>query len=140
VSYGYDESTRKDFPMVTIGMKGSELLKGMEKALSYLGKSDAFFLQFSGLRYKYDSTKPEDQRIVPGSVFVGRAPIDPNRVYSITCNYAVAAIAQAGMGLQIESFAWVGKDEYDLVRAYVEHLGVVRYESEGRIRDVSVRR
>jgi 5'-nucleotidase len=138
VSYGFNPSTGLDFPLVKIGLKGSELLKGMEIALTYLGVSDAFFLQFSGLRYQYDSRLPKMQRIVPGSVHVGGHLIDPDRVYSVTANYAVAAIAQQGMGLHLESWELAGVDEYVALREYVQHLNNVNAHSQNRIKEMAV--
>jgi 5'-nucleotidase / UDP-sugar diphosphatase len=138
VAYGYDPATGLDFPLVKLGIKGSELVKGMEIALTYLGVTDAFFLQFSGLRYQYDSRLPKMHRIVPGSVHVGGQLIDPDRAYSVTANYAVALIAQQGMGLHLESWDMAGLDEYVALRDYVEYLKNVTTHSNGRIKDVAV--
>jgi 5'-nucleotidase len=138
VSYGYNPATKLDFPLVKIGLKGSELMKGMEIALTYLGVTDAFFLQFSGVRYQYDSRSPKMQRIVPGSVHVGGNLIEPERVYSVTVNYAVAAIAQQAMHLQLESWELAGMDEYVAVRDYVQRLKNVTAHSQGRIKDMAV--
>ncbi|RPI08582.1 MAG: bifunctional metallophosphatase/5'-nucleotidase, partial [Actinobacteria bacterium] len=138
VSCGYNPATKLDFPLVKIGLKGSELMKGMEIALTYLGVTDAFFLQFSGVRYQYDSRSPKMQRIVPGSVHVGGNLIEPERVYSVTVNYAVAAIAQQAMHLQLESWELAGMDEYVAVRDYVQRLKNVTGHSQGRIKDMAV--
>jgi hypothetical protein len=53
-------------------------------------------------------------------------------------NYAVAAIAQQGMGLHLESWEPAGVDEYVALREYVEHRKNVVAHPEGRIKDVAV--
>jgi hypothetical protein len=75
---------------------------------------------------------------VPGSVHVGGRPIEANRVYSVTANYAVWLIAQVGMKLQLESSEFTGLPEYVALRDYVEHLKNVTAHPNGRIKDVAV--
>ena len=79
VSYGFDPPTGLGFKLATMDITGAELLKGMEICLMNVTAGDTYDLQFSGLRYRYDSTKPFFQRVVPGSVAVHGRPLDPAR-------------------------------------------------------------
>ena len=136
VPYGIDPASRKDYPLVVIGLKGSELWKGVETTLAYLDVTDAFFLQVSGLRYVYDSTNGPGLRLL--EVTVNGEPVVYDQVYTVTANYMVAMIAQTFMGLHFESFELPGMTEYDAVRDWVKHVKVLRGRSEGRIIDVAL--
>jgi 2',3'-cyclic-nucleotide 2'-phosphodiesterase/3'-nucleotidase/5'-nucleotidase len=136
VPYGIDPASRKDYPLVVIGLKGSELWKGVETTLAYLDVTDAFFLQVSGLRYVYDSTNGPGLRLL--EVTVNGEPVVYDQVYTVTANYMVAMIAQSFMGLHFGSFELPGMTEYDAVRDWVKHVKVLRGRSEGRIIDVAL--
>ncbi|HGY55970.1 MAG TPA: hypothetical protein ENK44_09725 [Caldithrix abyssi] len=45
-------------------------------------------VQFSGLRLKYDSSRPVGQRLIEASV--NGKPLDPNKNYTIACSYFLA--------------------------------------------------
>jgi 5'-nucleotidase len=137
VGHAYDGATKKAPPLVKLAVKGAELLKGIEGALAYLGRSDSLFLQFSGLRYRYDSGKPEGQRIVPGSVLVHGEPIDAARVYSLATGTALAAVLKREIGIEVEGSSELRATEYESLRDYVRRSGVVAARSEGRIQDVA---
>jgi len=133
---GLDPVSYKDFPLVVVGMKGSELWKGLEMSLGYLGVTRAFFLEVSGVKYVYNSTNPVGSRLV--ELTVNGEPIDPNATYTVSANYIVAAIAQQFMKLQFESYSMAGLTEYDALRDFVKHKKVLWKESEGRIIDEAV--
>jgi len=135
VPYGLDPVSYKDFPLVVFGLKGSELWKGVEMSLAYLGVTRSFFLEVSGMKYAYNSTNPVGSRLV--ELTVNGEPIDPDATYTVTANYIVAAIAQQFMKLQFESFSMAGMTEYDALRDWVKHQKVLWKESEGRILDVA---
>jgi 2',3'-cyclic-nucleotide 2'-phosphodiesterase (5'-nucleotidase family) len=136
VPYGIDPVSRKNYPLVVIGLKGSELLKGVEMTLSYLGVSDALFLQVSGLRYFYDSRKPVGARLVGATV--NGEPVDFGRVYAVTANYAVAVFARDLMRLRIESWTMPGLTEYDAMRDWVKRVVILKGKQAGRVVDVAL--
>jgi len=92
VSYGYEPATGLGFKVATFDITGAELLKGMEICLANVTNQDTFDLQFSGLRYRYDSTRPVLQRVVPGSVSEHGRPLRPERTYSVTVNEGIAML------------------------------------------------
>jgi 5'-nucleotidase len=139
VGHGYDGATKKALPLVKLGLKGAELLKGIEGTLAYLGRSDSLFLQLSGLRYRYDSRRPEGHRVVPGSLLVHGEPIDPDAVYSVATSTALAAVLTRVIGIEIESSTPVAATEYDALRDYVLRARVLATRSDGRILDVAGR-
>lgn len=136
VPYGYDAASGLDARLVRVGLRGSELLRGIEVALDQLGTRDALELQVSGLRYHYDSRKPSLQRIVPGSAQVKGRPIEPDRVYSVTANQLVATILERDLGWRFESRELTGVVEYVALRDYVRRLAEVTTHAQGRIADV----
>jgi 5'-nucleotidase len=137
VSYGYDPATGLGFKIATMDITGAELLKGMEICLMNVTAGDTYDLQFSGLVYRYDSTKPFFQRIVPGSVYVRGRPIEPARTYSLTVNEGIALLLPS-MGVQFTNLRLRQDFEYLALRDYVATLHLVLYTPQGRIRDVSV--
>ena len=139
VSYGYDPATGLGFKIATMDITGAELLKGMEICLMNVTAGDTYDLQFSGLTYRYDSTKPLFERIVPGSVYVHGRRIDPKRTYSLTVNEGIALLLPS-MGVTFTNLEMRQDFEYLALRDYVARLHLVLYTSQGRICDVAVRR
>ena len=139
VSYGFDPATGLGFKVATMDITGAELLKGMEICLMNVTAGDTYDLQFSGLRYRYDSTKPFFQRVVPGSVSVHGRPLDPARTYSLTVNQGIALLLP-GMGVKFTNLKVLEDFEYLALRDYIAAIHLVLYTPQGRIRDVAVRR
>jgi 5'-nucleotidase / UDP-sugar diphosphatase len=137
MSYGFDPATRLGFKIATFDITGAELIKGMEATLSFLGLNDAFFLQFSGLRYKYDPARPVGQRILLESVRVQGRRLDLAATYSVTVNEGIAVLLP-GLGVQVTNLRLLPEFEYHVVKDYVEGLGFIAYTPQGRIWDVSV--
>jgi len=106
VPYGIDPASRKDCPLVVVGLKGSELWNGVETTLAYLGVTDDSFLQVSGLAYAYDSRTPVGQRLV--EVSVDGEPIELDHAYSVTANYAVAMIRAETHGAPLRELRGAG--------------------------------
>jgi 5'-nucleotidase/UDP-sugar diphosphatase len=138
VSYGFDEATGKGFTLATLDLAGAELVKGLEVGLSQIEVDDDFFLQVSGMSFNYDPRQPVGQRVNLQSIRINGDPIDPTATYSLTVNTGVVALLDFA-GVHAENIALLPDFEYDVVRDYIKSLGVVRYRSEGRIRDNSVR-
>jgi len=138
VSYGYDPATGLGFKVATFDITGAELLKGMEICLANVTNQDTFNLQFSGLIYAYDSTRPPLQRVVPGSVYVRGRPLKPEQTYSATVNEGVALLLPS-MGVTVTNLQILQDFEYKALLDYIARLEWLPYTAQGRIRDVSVR-
>jgi len=137
LSYGFDPATGLGFKLARISMTGLDLVAGLETVLSFLGLSDDIFLQVSGMKYKYDATKPVGSRVLVPSIRINGKPLDPVANYTVTVNEGIVALLPL---LQVNATVLdVLPDlEYNVVRDYIRKLGVVWYFAEGRIRDVSV--
>ncbi len=137
VSFGYDQATGLGFKIATLDITGAELLKGMENCLANVTNGDTYDLQFSGLVYRYDSSKPVGSRVVPGSVRVHGWRIDPARTYSLTVNEGIALLLPK-LGIQVSNLHLLEDFEYQALRDYIALLHFVPYTPQGRIRDVAV--
>jgi 5'-nucleotidase/UDP-sugar diphosphatase len=132
LSYGYDEATGFGFRMATLDINGMELVKGMEIGLSQLEISDDFFLQYSGLRFSYDPTKPVGGRVDIASIRVNGKKWSPSATYSVTVNTGIAMLLPM-LGVNVENLVYRDELEYDVVKAYIRRMRTVVAHSEGRI-------
>jgi 2',3'-cyclic-nucleotide 2'-phosphodiesterase (5'-nucleotidase family) len=137
VSYGYDETTGLGFKLVKLQLAGTELVKALEGALSFLGQNDDFFLQVSGMKYRYNATKPIGARVMISSIRIGGKPFDPTATYSITVNEGIAMLLPL-LDVNPTGIEPLTDFEYNVVKDYTKSLGIVCYKPEGRIVDVSV--
>jgi 5'-nucleotidase len=135
VSYGYDPDTGLGLKLATFDIAGAELVKGLEIGLAWLGINEDFFLQVSGMRFRYDSTRPPGARVLLDTVHIGGKPIDPYGSYSVTVNEGLAMLLPA-MGLAVTNLSPLPELEYVVLRDYVSALGTVGTGSQGRIMDV----
>lgn len=138
VSYGYDPATGLGFKVATFKITGAELLKGMEVCLVNVNGQDTFNLQFSGLSYRYDSTRPLFQRVVPGSVYVHGRALKPEQTYSVTVNEGIALLLPS-LGVTVSDLKIAQDFEYKALSDYAWRLEWLPYTTQGRIRDVSVK-
>jgi len=138
MSYGFDQASGLGFKLVKIRMNGIELVKGLETTLSFLGLSDDFFLQVSGMRYKYDATQPVGSRVILESIRINGETFNPAADYTVTVNEGIAALLPM-MGVTATVLEALPDFEYTVVRDYIKHLGIVYYKPQGRILDVSAR-
>ena len=88
--YGFNTVNTLGFQLVTFNMTGEALWMGLEFGLSEIESNDEYFIQVSGLEYKYDATKPAGERVV--SIMVNGQTINPTAVYSVTASELVLAI------------------------------------------------
>jgi 5'-nucleotidase/UDP-sugar diphosphatase len=134
MSYGYDPATKYGLTLATFDIQGSELVKGMEIGLTHLEMGDDFFLQYSGLRFKYDISKPEGQRVIVPSIHIGEKKFDPNAIYSVTVDLGIAVLLPS-MGVTVQNLQILPDFEYVVVRDFIAQRRVICYQSEGRIRE-----
>jgi 5'-nucleotidase len=136
ISYGYDTATGLGLKVATFKATGAELVKGLEVGLAYLGISEDFFLQVSGLSFKYDSRLAPGSRVILSSVKVGLKALDPAKVYTVSVNEGIAMLLPM-MGLQVTELQILPDLEYNVLKDYITKLGVLAYSSQGRIKDVA---
>ncbi|MBK7254486.1 MAG: 5'-nucleotidase C-terminal domain-containing protein [Ignavibacteria bacterium] len=137
VSYGYDTTTGLDFKLATFDILGSELVKGLEVGLSMIGIDDDFFLQVSGMTFKYNPANAVGERVILSSVKINWMPLNPNKKYSVTVNEGLLGILTSLGGVEVENINILPVLEYKGLRDYVRKLRVLFYSPEGRIKEVN---
>ncbi len=88
--YGFNAVNTLGYQLATFNMTGEALWMGLEFGLSQLESGSDYFIQVSGMEYKYDAEKPAGERVV--SVSVNGQPLNPAAVYSVTASEFVLAI------------------------------------------------
>ncbi len=136
VSFGYDAETGLGLKLATFKISAFELMKGLEVGLAYLPYDETAFLQVSGMKYKYDSSRPMGQRVLKVKIH-GKRLYLRDKDYTVTTNTGVLALLPA-MGVNVTDVKVLPDLEYDVLRDYIEKLGTVKYKSKGRIKDMSV--
>ncbi|MBS1517997.1 MAG: 5'-nucleotidase C-terminal domain-containing protein [Bacteroidetes bacterium] len=135
VSYGYDTTNGLDFRLATFDISGTELIKGLEIGLSMIGVDDDFFLQVSGMSFRYNPSNPPGERVILPSVKIGNQHIVPDGIYSATVNEGLLGILLSLGGIVVENIQILPDNEYSVLREYVRHKRVIYYKPEGRIRE-----
>lgn len=132
VPYGFDTTTGLDFNLVKVRISGEMLIAGLEIGLSMLGIDDDFFLQVSGMKFRYDPGNPPGSRVIIPSVRINGRPLNPSRLYSLTINEGIYGIlVSSGIIVQDEEFT--GIPEYVAVKQFISKLFFINYKSTGRI-------
>ncbi len=131
-AYGYDVNTGLGFNLLKMDISGMELIKGLEVGLSQLGITDDYFLQVSGISFRYNPLNDVGSRIILSSLRVSLQPVNPARNYSLTVNEGLYGILLQ-CGVMVENVTPAGLSEYAAVRDYISSLGTVKYTTEGRI-------
>lgn len=137
VSYGYDTTNGLDFRLATFDIRGSELIKGLEVGLSMIGIDDDFFLQVSGLTFKFNPLNPVGERVVLSSVRINCQPLNPSRMYSVTVNEGLLGILTSLGGVEVENVQILAVTEYKGMRDYIRKIKILIYSPEGRIKEVT---
>ncbi len=137
MSYGFDPASGLGFRLVKAKLSGADLIAGLEAALSFLGLSEDYFLQVSGMTYAYDARRNIGERVVLESIEIGGNPIDPEADYWATVNEGIAYLLPKMLGHDIEMVP-MEELEYEVVRDYIKSLGAFSSMAEGRITDLSV--
>lgn len=137
VSYGFDENSGLDFKLATFDIRGSELIKGLEVGLSMIGIDDDFFLQVSGMSFKFNPNNPVGQRVILSSVKINNAPLNPIKLYSVTVNEGLLGILTSLGGVEVENIQVLTVTEYAGLREYIRKVKLLFYSPEGRIKEVN---
>jgi 5'-nucleotidase len=128
--------------VATFGLKGSDVVAALENGVSRAenpeNEGTGRFAQVAGLRYTWDGSKPEGERILSVEVMGedgSYAPIDPDTVYQVASNDFMRG---GGDGYSV--FADNAIDAYDfgppvdeVVSKYITEFSPVAPELEGRI-------
>ncbi len=128
--------------VATFGLKGADVVAALENGVSRAenpeNEGTGRFPQVAGLRYTWDGSKPEGERILSVEVMGedgSYAPIDPETVYQIASNNFMR-----GGGDGYSMFADNAIDAYDfgppvdeVVAKYIAENSPVASELEGRI-------
>jgi hypothetical protein len=138
IPFGFDPATGLGLKLVKMRIQGDALLMGIETTLSFLGLSEDYFLQFSGMKFDYDATQPVGERVKLSSIRIGGKRFDPSAMYSVTMDEGFAALLPV-MGVSATLIAALPDAEYNVVKDYIHSLHFVTYVPEGRIRDISVK-
>jgi 5'-nucleotidase / UDP-sugar diphosphatase len=136
VGYGFDTTTGLGFNLLNMKIRGSELVKGLETGLSQLGISEDYFLQVSGITFKYNPNNAAGNRVLIPSIRINCQQFNPAKKYSFTINEGLYGILQM-MNIQVENVVPTGFSEFITLRDFIMHLNNVDYNSEGRIREKS---
>jgi 5'-nucleotidase / UDP-sugar diphosphatase len=136
VSYGYDPATGLGLKLVTVKISGAELIKGLETTLAYYGIAEDFFLQVSGMNFKFDSSKDVGSRVILSSVRIGGKALNPTKLYSCTVNEGIYMLLPL-MGIQVSSPVPLPDLEYNVLKDYIHRVYIPAYTSQGRILDVA---
>ncbi|MCK4644713.1 MAG: 5'-nucleotidase C-terminal domain-containing protein [Candidatus Aminicenantes bacterium] len=149
VPYGYDPVSGLGFKIKVVQLAGAQILAGLEFSVSQVEYTDDLSMQFSGLTFEYDSSKPalpiEDivvgnlSRLDPTSVKINGQPLLLNGppyygFYWVALNEQIVSFL-GSMGLVPLAIEVTNLFEYDLVRDYMKKLKKLKYKSEGRIID-----
>jgi len=123
--------------LVTLTLTGAQLQRALEQ--QWLNQPRARVLQVSrGFTYTWDNAKPPGQRIVPGSLKLNGAPIEPEQRLRVTVNSFLA-----GGGDNFSVFKQDGQDartglmDIDAFERYVAAQGTVAPVTAPRIQRVN---
>jgi 2',3'-cyclic-nucleotide 2'-phosphodiesterase / 3'-nucleotidase / 5'-nucleotidase len=131
--------------LVTITLTGREIVEALENGVSKLPAQDGRFPHVAGMRFTYDSSKPENSRIEQVEVKNGNAytPLDLDASYELATNVFTAKggdyYASFGRAYLDGRVNLLYLPDYQVFTDYLKHLGTVTADSspvEGRIVDV----
>lgn len=137
--YGYDTANGLNLRLVTFGITGSELMRGLELVLYAAGIDAGYMPQSSGLKFDYDSKQALGFKIIQSSVKVNDTLINLMNTYSVTANQGLyRALTQ--LGIVVSNVQTTSVNEYTSLYEYARELRKISFGSQGRIKDVSVTR
>ncbi|MFO7525428.1 MAG: 5'-nucleotidase C-terminal domain-containing protein, partial [Ignavibacteriaceae bacterium] len=115
--YGFNMVNTLGFQIATFTLSGEALWMGLEFGLSEIESNDEFFIQVSGLEYKYDATKPAGERLV--SVLINNQMINPIAIYSVTASELVIFLLDYLEIPYSDPDVLAGVTEFEALSAYI---------------------
>ncbi len=141
VGNGIDPAAGPGFALYRVPITGQNLLNALETSVALMGTAqgltpDDFFLQVSGMRWQFDSTRTEPPFVQ--RVRVHGRPLDLDRVYTVTVDYGnlVGVSLFPNVEFAGEPELVEGVDEYAAVRNLIARRRVIAYGSRGRAIDL----
>jgi 2',3'-cyclic-nucleotide 2'-phosphodiesterase/3'-nucleotidase/5'-nucleotidase len=131
--------------LVTVTLTGQELMEALENGVSKVPALDGRFPHVAGMRFFYDSTKPENQRVMRVEVKTGGGykPLDLNAQYEVATNVFTAkggdfynSMAKAYNEGRVKLLLL---PDYDVFTNFIRLTGTITAETsavEGRIIDL----
>ncbi|WP_052476235.1 5'-nucleotidase C-terminal domain-containing protein [Cohnella kolymensis] len=131
--------------LVTVTLTGQELLEALENGVSKVPALEGRFPHVAGMRFIYDSTKPENQRILRVEVKTanGYTPLDLNAQYEVATNVFTAkggdfygSMAKAYNEGRVKLLFL---PDYEVFTNYIRSVGTITADTsavEGRIIDM----
>lgn len=130
--------------LATMKLTGAEIKQALEHSVDQSPKESGAFLHMSGMKLKYDSSKPVGQRVVSAEVEETKGQftaLDPAKEYVIATN---AFTAKGGDNFEVFKKAYeagrvtdLGFSDWENLRDYVAKIKTVDPKVEGRIVDVA---
>jgi 2',3'-cyclic-nucleotide 2'-phosphodiesterase (5'-nucleotidase family) len=118
--------------VVTGKLSGADLLAALENGVSDVSGSAGRFIQLSGVRFAYDASKPVGQRVL-WAVLSNGQPLDPNATYTVAANDFMWYGGDGYTSLTKLTDAFTREQLYEVAVNYVQSLGTVDPQTEGRI-------
>lgn len=122
---------------VVTELPGSQVLLALENGVSQIEKGAGRFPQVSGMTMTVDVSAPAGSRV--SEVMVGGAPLEMDKVYKVAINDYIlgggdgyAALGGGRIVTEGATSSLVAND----VMAYVEKMGSVKVELDGRIKKI----
>ncbi|MGI1821029.1 bifunctional metallophosphatase/5'-nucleotidase [Exiguobacterium sp. TRN 1102] len=129
--------------LAVMNLKGSELLAALERSVSVYPRESGGFLQVSGLKVEFDSSKSANERIVKVTYNNGTTDvaIDPNGMYKVATNYYTATggdnYVEFEAAFKDARVTDLGLSDWENLRDHMLDLGEITPTVEGRIVDVA---
>jgi 5'-nucleotidase/2',3'-cyclic-nucleotide 2'-phosphodiesterase/3'-nucleotidase/5'-nucleotidase len=131
------------YRLAMVKTTGAELRNVFERSVESYPREDSSFLQVSGAKIKYDSSKPAGKRVVSIQYFDGQKyiPIQDEKMYMVATN---SFIAKGGDGFDI--FKKINKEgrvtnldltDWQIFAEYLKKLDTVAPQVEERIVNVT---
>ncbi len=105
--------------LVTLSLSGAQLLQLLEQQWAGQGAGGRVLHISQGFTYSWDAARPPGQRVVPGSVRLNGAPIDPAATVRVTVNAFMAGGGDNFVILKEGKDVRTGVMDVDALEAYV---------------------
>lgn len=128
--------------LAVMELTGAELLAALERSVSVYPLESGGFLQVSGLKVKFDSSKPANERLVSVTYNNGTedVAIEAGGTYKIATNFFTAQggdnYAEFAAAFKSGRVTDLGLSDWENLRDHMISLGEITPEVEGRIVDV----
>ncbi|OCA83187.1 bifunctional metallophosphatase/5'-nucleotidase [Bacillus sp. FJAT-27225] len=130
--------------LAVMDLTGSQIIRALEHSVSSVPRENGGFLQVSGMKFTYDSSKPAGSRVQSVEVMNADGTytaLNPTATYTVATN---AFTAKGGDGYTVFAEVYnqglvtdLGTPDWEVFTEYVQELGTVNPQIEGRIVDLA---